>query len=63
MGADARALLAPHAQKVWSVLAGSHFEAMTKYYERMGWGAYKTEHAWDHEPYPEEWSRIQKSGS
>jgi hypothetical protein len=62
MGDDARALMAPGAQQVWSVTAGSHFEAMTKYYEHMGWGTYATEHNWDYEPYPEEWLRVQRSG-
>jgi len=63
MGDDARALLQPAAQKVWSVTADSHFEAMTKYYEHMGWGAYTSEHASDRDPYPEEWLRVQKSGA
>lgn len=62
MGADARALLGRGAQKVWTVGASSHFEAMKKYYEYMGWGVYTTDHKWDHEPYPEDWLRLQKSG-
>jgi hypothetical protein len=61
MGDDARALLAPGAEKVWTVEANSQFEAMTKYYEHMGWGTYTTEHAWDHEPYSEAWRRIQEA--
>jgi hypothetical protein len=50
-GDGARAQLLPEAKLVWTVEAGSHFEAMTKYYEYMGWGVYKTEHEWDYKPY------------
>jgi hypothetical protein len=63
MGDDARALLLPGAQKVWTVEGASHFDAMTKYYEHMGWGRYTTEHAWHYEPYPEEWLKIQQGES
>jgi hypothetical protein len=28
---------------VWTVEASSHFEAMTLYYEHMGWGQYTTD--------------------
>jgi len=31
------------AALTWTVDAGSHFEAMTKYYEHMGWGTYTTD--------------------
>ncbi|MBS2533711.1 hypothetical protein KGQ20_13110 [Catenulispora sp. NF23] len=48
-GDGARALLTERARLVWTVEAASHFEAMTLYYERMGWGTYTT-------PYPE-WDR------
>lgn len=44
-------LLLPGAKLVWTVEAGSHFEAMTKYYEYMGWGEYKTEFESDYKPY------------
>jgi hypothetical protein len=54
MGADARALLEPGARLVWEFEAGSHFEAMSLYYEHMGWGSY-AEHDWDHQPYPDDW--------
>ena len=50
-GDGARALLSPGAKLVWTVEAGSYFEAMTKYYEHMGWGVYTTEHEWDFKPY------------
>jgi hypothetical protein len=63
MGADARSLLGPGAHLVWTVDAGSHFEAMTSYYEHMGWGEYTSEHAQDREPYPEEWREAQLRGS
>jgi hypothetical protein len=38
-----RALLGPDARCDWTVEADSAFEAMTKYYEYMGWGNYKTD--------------------
>lgn len=46
-GDVARRLLEPGAKLVWTCEASSHFEAMTKYYEYMGWGPYTTD-------YPEE---------
>ena len=58
-GDQARAMLGPGAQLAWQVDAGSHFEAMSLYYEHMGWGVYTTAHDWDHEPYPEDWVRRQ----
>jgi hypothetical protein len=60
MGADARALMSPGARLVWTVEAGSHFEAMSEYYQHMDWGAYTAEHEWDYQPYPDEWLRIQR---
>ena len=42
-GDDVRSLLAPEAKLVWTCMASSHFEAMTKYYEYMGWGEYKSD--------------------
>ena len=62
MGDDARARLESGARRVWTVEAGSHFEAMTKYYAHMGWGAYSTDEARDFEPYLEEWLQIQNGG-
>lgn len=32
----------PDAKLVWTVEASSHFEAMTLYWEHMGWGEYTT---------------------
>jgi hypothetical protein len=37
-----RALLEPDAQLIWTVEADNAFDAMTKYYEHMGWGRYKS---------------------
>jgi hypothetical protein len=42
-GDAARALMEPNARRAWTVYAESHFEAMTKYYEYMGWGPYRSE--------------------
>ena len=42
-GDAARALLQPGARCVWTVEAASYFEAMTKYYEYMDWGKYKSD--------------------
>jgi hypothetical protein len=47
---------------IWEVEANSHFEAMTLYYQRMGWGRYTTEHEWDYQPYPLEWWQKQNPG-
>jgi hypothetical protein len=60
MGDGARKLLSPGARLVWTVEAGSHFEAMTKYYEHMGWGVYRTEHEWDYRQYPDDWLLTQR---
>lgn len=54
-GDDCRKLLGPGAKLIWTVEAGSHFEAMTADYKFMGWGEYTTDQAWDVQPYPEEW--------
>jgi hypothetical protein len=56
-GDGARSLLSPKAELIWTVEAGSHFEAMTAYYKFMGWGEYTTDQEWDMQPYPEEWSQ------
>jgi hypothetical protein len=47
MGDGARALLERPAELVWSVEAGSHFEAMTLYYEFRNRGEYTSDQAWD----------------
>lgn len=51
-GDAARALLPAGSKLEWTVEAGSHFEAMTNYYEHRGWGEYTTDQSWDYEPYP-----------
>jgi len=56
-GDGARKRLSPHAKLIWTVEADSHFEAMTAYYQFMGWGTYTTDQEWDMQPYPEEWSQ------
>ena len=61
MGDGARALMSKDARLVWTVTAGSHFEAMTKYYEYMNWGSYSTEQEWDRKPYPDNWLVVQRS--
>jgi hypothetical protein len=60
-GDGARAILPGDAKLVWTVEAASHFEAMTRYYERQGWGQYTTEYAEDYQPYPDEWITEQRA--
>ncbi len=55
-----RGTLPAGVKRVWTVWAGSHFEAMTRYYERQGWGVYEPEPSWDFEPYPVEWAQEQQ---
>jgi hypothetical protein len=50
-------LLGPDAKLIWTVEAGSYFEAMTAFYKFMDWGEYITDQEWDMQPYPEEWSQ------
>ena len=59
MGDDARKLMALGSKLIWTVMASSHFDAMTKYHQYKKWEPYKTEHSWDREPYPDEWFKIQ----
>jgi hypothetical protein len=61
-GAGARSLLTANARLVWTVEASSHYEAMTAYYQHMGWRKYDTSHAWDLQPYPEAWRALQRAG-
>ena len=42
-GNGARSLLDPSAKLVWTCEASSYFEAMTKYYQFMQWGEYKSD--------------------
>jgi hypothetical protein len=53
MGNDARAMLGPPARLTWTVDAASHFEAMTRYYDHMGWGTHPTDQSWDVQTYAE----------
>ena len=55
MGNGARDIFGAAGRLVWEVEAGSHFEAMTLYWEHMGWGSYTTDQDWDHQPYTSEW--------
>lgn len=52
-GEQARALLSSAARRVWTVEADSHFDAMTAYYQHMGWGTYTTDQEWDRITYAE----------
>ena len=51
------------ASLVWTVEADSHFEAMSRYYEFMGWGEYKTDHEEDRQPYADDWLAVQRSSA
>lgn len=53
-GDAARALLEKSARCIWKVEANCHFDAMTKYYEYMDWGKYKSDFPEiDMQPYSE----------
>ena len=54
-GDDSRRLLSSQAELIWTVEANSHVEAMTAYYNFMGWCEYTTDQEWDTQPYPKEW--------
>ena len=45
---------------VWIFYADSHQEAMTLYYEFIGFGDYVSNDAWDFERYPDFWYQEQK---
>jgi hypothetical protein len=60
-GDDARRLFGQDASLVWTFVAGSYFEAMTKYNELLGRERYTTTQAWDRTPYPDEWLRRQRA--
>ena len=51
LGEESRSLLEPGSKIIHSFYADSHFSAMTKYYEYMDWGVYKTEFDVDKELY------------
>jgi hypothetical protein len=54
-GDGCRKLLDQPARLIHTFEAGNHFEAMTIYYRYQCWGAYATDFAIDHQPYPAEW--------
>jgi hypothetical protein len=54
-----RRLLTTGARLVHTFWAGCHYEAMTIYHRFLGREPYRTEHAWDHEPYPTDWHARQ----
>jgi hypothetical protein len=58
-GERARALLGPDARLAWVFGASSHFDAMTRYHERMEWAPYRTTESSDTDPYPREWIEEQ----
>jgi hypothetical protein len=60
-GDGGRRSLAQNSRLVSVFEAGSHFEAMTTYHERMGWAPYATTEAGDREPYPESWAERQRA--
>lgn len=54
LGDEARGQLSSCARLTWTVEASSHFVAMTRYYEHMGWGEYTTDFPdFDKQPYLE----------
>lgn len=52
--------LHPEAELIGTILGSSYFEAMTRYYEFMEWGEYRTEWPQDKELYPPEWAELQQ---
>ncbi|MPY21410.1 hypothetical protein FS373_06205 [Shewanella sp. YLB-07] len=50
-GEEARSQMEPDAELIWSISATSHYEAMEKYYQHMGWGYYASEFLVDRFPY------------
>jgi hypothetical protein len=49
-GEGARKLAGSNAKLIWTTEAGSHFDAMTAYYDFMDWGTYRTDQPWDLNP-------------
>ena len=56
-----RELLDKPARLVRRFKAGSHFEAMTIYYDFLGEGVYTSDFAIDREPYPDDWAERQSA--
>ena len=46
---------------VWVFFANSHYEAMSIYYEFLGYGDYSTDKDWDYKKYPNTWYEDQKA--
>lgn len=53
-GDGARALLSDDAERIWTIEAASHFEAMSAYYEYQGWRVDTTDQEWDTTTYAEQ---------
>jgi hypothetical protein len=51
VGDEARATLGAAARLAWVFEGTSHFDTMTRYYDRMEWGTYCTDQANDFAPY------------
>ena len=51
LGEEVRVWLEEGSKLIYSFDANSHFDAMTKYYEFMGWGIYEIEFEIDKAPY------------
>ena len=60
-GDAARASLEPGARLSWVFEASSHFDAMTRYHDRMEWAPYNSPQPLDLEPYPSEWIVEQRA--
>jgi hypothetical protein len=58
-----RQSLSSGARLIHTFEAGSHLEAMTIYYQLMGWSAYRSTQPADAEPYPPEWLARQRGVS
>ena len=61
MGKGARSLLEPGSRLTWTVEEGSHFKAMTRYYELAGRGVYTTDQDWGYQPSPGDWVEVQRN--
>jgi hypothetical protein len=63
-GPDGDAFRATLSESAWLVStfeAGSHVEAMTKYYAMYDRGEYVSDHPSDYESYPNEWRLRQRT--
>jgi hypothetical protein len=61
-GDSFRRLLEPGARLTTRFDAGSHFEAMSTYYQLVGYGEYYNDEPWCHEPHSQEEADRQTSG-